>query len=56
MGEGGGVKLGRWWYCKYCYKNELPVADVLEDLIVCSKCGYGLARYSDIERAAIGKR
>lgn len=36
-------KIGRWVYCKYCYKNVLPVVDYLENLVKCSQCGYGLA-------------
>jgi len=33
--------LGRWVYCKYCYKNVLPKLSGLNQ-VVCSKCGYGL--------------
>jgi len=39
----GKKGAGRWIYCKYCYKNVLPVIDEPEGLIVCSECGYGLA-------------
>ncbi len=34
--------IGRWIYCKYCYKNVQPVEDTAEMLIICSECGYGL--------------
>ena len=38
----GKKGAGRWVYCKYCYKNVLPVIDESEGLIVCSERGYGL--------------
>jgi hypothetical protein len=34
-------------YCKYCYADRRPA--VREDLMVCSVCGYGLARLTDEE-------
>lgn len=33
--------LGRWIYCKYCYKKVLPLLGGCNQ-VVCSKCGYGL--------------
>lgn len=36
-------KLGRWFYCKYCYKNIRPLANSLEGIVVCPECNYGLA-------------
>ncbi len=33
--------IGRWIYCKYCYKNVLPMMSGINQ-IVCSECGYGL--------------
>lgn len=36
------LKMGRWVYCKYCYKNVLPIVNYNEGLIQCSECGYGL--------------
>ena len=35
------LKLGRWAYCKGCYKNVLPQLSL--DIVVCSECGFGLA-------------
>lgn len=37
------LKIGRWIYCKYCYKNVLPIINFNEGLIQCSECGYGLS-------------
>ncbi len=34
--------MGRWIYCKYCYKNVLPIINYNEGLIQCSECGCGL--------------
>lgn len=39
----GMPKLGRWIYCKYCFKNVLPQLDFDGGLVRCAKCGYGLA-------------
>lgn len=36
-------KLGRWVYCKYCYKSVRPQLHLLDGLVRCSECGYGLA-------------
>jgi hypothetical protein len=58
------VKLGRWWYCKYCYKHVRPVktyanipelGGLLLDLVSCSECGAGLARLKDVEEEEGGK-
>lgn len=35
-------KIGRWIYCKYCYRKTLPSYSDDRSLIVCSKCGHGL--------------
>ena len=43
------TKLGRWVYCKYCYKNVAPYADHFADLVVCGVCGYGLAPLHAVE-------
>jgi hypothetical protein len=43
--------VGRWVYCKYCYKNVCPVRDSWENLVTCGECGYGLAHYSDVIKA-----
>jgi len=41
-----GLGVGRWIYCKYCYKNVLPECstgyDGISFQIVCGECGYGL--------------
>jgi len=47
----GKKGAGRWVYCKYCYKNVMPIIDEDEDLIVCRECGYGLAVLSDVRKA-----
>lgn len=39
--ENEDIKLGRWIYCKYCYKNVKPIL-VSSYQICCSECGYGL--------------
>ena len=33
--------LGRWIYCKYCYKSVRPLLSGVNQ-IICSECGYGL--------------
>jgi len=33
--------IGRWIYCKYCYKNVQPLLGGINQ-IVCSECGYAL--------------
>ena len=35
------MKLGRWIYCKYCYKSVKPELGGIYQ-VVCSECGYGL--------------
>jgi uncharacterized Zn finger protein (UPF0148 family) len=36
------TKVGRWVYCKYCYKCVLPIVNAFEGIIQCSCCGYGI--------------
>ncbi len=33
--------LGRWIYCKYCYKSVRPLLSGINQ-VVCGECGYGL--------------
>lgn len=47
----GMPKLGRWVYCKYCYKNVLPNLAFFDGLIECSECKAGLAPLEDVIRA-----
>jgi len=47
----GMPKLGRWVYCKYCYKKVLPKLAFIEGFIQCSKCGAGLAPLEEVIRA-----
>lgn len=42
----GRPKIGRWIYCKYCYKNIQPFVDF--DLIKCSECQAGLAPLDNV--------
>lgn len=35
--------LGRWFYCKYCYRNTRPIIGADGSLVVCSRCNAGLA-------------
>ena len=44
----GSPKLGRWVYCKYCYKNVLPRLSLLDGLIQCTECLSGLAPLKDV--------
>lgn len=41
-------KLGRWTYCKYCYKSVLPLVGPDFSIVVCSCCGYGLAPMREV--------
>ena len=41
--EHGVPKIGRWVYCKYCYKKVLPRLNFPEGLIQCTECIAGLA-------------
>jgi len=33
--------IGRWVYCKYCYKSVQPLLGGINQ-VVCEQCGYGL--------------
>ena len=44
----GMPKLGRWNYCKYCYRNVSISADLGEGIIICNNCGYGLAPLAEV--------
>lgn len=44
----GMPKLGRWAYCKYCYRNVLPYLSFGGGLIKCPRCGAGLTPLRDI--------
>ena len=44
----GIPKLGRWAYCKYCYKHVLPHFSFGGGLIQCSECGAGLAPLKEV--------
>jgi hypothetical protein len=45
------TKLGRWVYCKYCYRNARPEIGPDGSLVVCSKCGAGLAPLDRVQEA-----
>jgi hypothetical protein len=51
--------LGRWIYCKYCYKCVLPMLSGIYQ-VVCSECGAGLTpdffNYEDLIRWLKEKR
>ena len=47
----GKPKLGRWVYCKYCYKNVRPKMDFFDGLVKCSLCGAGLAPLNQVIEA-----
>lgn len=47
----GQPKLGRWVYCKYCYKNVQPILAFYDGLIECSECKAGLAPLDDVIKA-----
>lgn len=44
----GMPKLGRWAYCKYCYKHVLPYLSFGDGVIQCPDCGAGLAPLKDV--------
>jgi len=46
----GVPKIGRWVYCKYCYKNVCPEINYQDGLIKCTECGYGLAPLGDVAK------
>ncbi len=52
----GEPKVGRWIYCKYCYKNVIPQINYFEDLIQCSECNYGLAPLDEVIKAGSYKK
>lgn len=43
------IKLGRWFYCKYCYKNIRP--EIGDGVVVCPECNYGLAPLEEVQKA-----
>ena len=45
------MKVGRWVYCKYCYKSVSPTLDYIERLVVCPVCNSGLAPLDDVIKA-----
>lgn len=45
----GKIKLGRWMYCKYCYKDIKPVVNWYDGLVECSECDAGLYPLYDQE-------
>ena len=49
--EYGVPKLGRWAYCKYCYKNVLPRLNFTEGLVQCTDCISGLAPLDAVIKA-----
>lgn len=51
IGKLGIPKLGRWVYCKYCYKKVLPRLAFIEGLVQCPKCEAGLAPLKEVIRA-----
>ena len=52
----GMPKLGRWTYCKYCYKHVLPMLSFSGGLILCPKCQSGLAPLKDVIKAGSLKK
>jgi hypothetical protein len=52
----GMPKLGRWVYCKYCYKNVRPQLDFNNGIVKCSKCGDGLAPLDEVIKAGSYKK
>ena len=43
------LKLGRWFYCKYCYKSIRP--QIGDGVVVCPNCDAGLAPLNDVLEA-----
>lgn len=43
------IKLGRWFYCKYCYKSIRP--EIGDGVVICPDCGYGLAPLDAVRKA-----
>lgn len=52
----GMPKLGRWIYCKYCYKNVLPKFSFGGGVVLCSECQSGLAPLEDVIKAGSLKK
>lgn len=44
-----GIKLGRWFYCKYCYKSIRP--EIGDGVVICPECHYGLAPLDEVQEA-----
>lgn len=40
--------LGRWTWCKYCGRNVRPVVSRCYSVILCDRCGYGLAPMREV--------
>ena len=38
--KNAALKLGRWRYCKSCYKNVLP--RIGDGVIACAECDFGI--------------
>lgn len=56
LGTYGKPKIGRWVYCKYCYKCVLPIVNYDEGLVQCSECSSGLARLDAVIKAGSYKK
>jgi hypothetical protein len=52
----GMPKLGRWVYCKYCYKKVLPKLAFIEGVVQCSVCKAALAPLKEIVQAGSYRR
>lgn len=52
----GIPKLGRWVYCKYCYKNVQPKLDFDQGLVRCAECRSGLAPLDEVIKAGSYKK
>lgn len=43
------IRLGRWFYCKYCYRSIRP--EIGDGVVMCPICNYGLAPLDAVEKA-----
>ncbi len=50
------LKLGRWVYCKYCYRNVRPGIHPDGSIVVCTECYHGLAPVDEVISAGSYQR
>lgn len=45
------IRLGRWFWCKYCSRNIQPCIGADGSIVVCPRCDHGLAPVKEVIEA-----